>query len=85
MQNIIIIIVVILLVIIFFYRPFQEKFSTSGLAISDRYCEMLGEIYMDPSVTDLEYKYMNKLCGARRRKTIDFKTGNYYTINGMLV
>lgn len=87
MKNLPIIIgiaVIILLVVTFSWR---ENFSTSGLAISDRYCAKLAQVYHKPMLQDEEARadYENRICGKERRCTIDNQTGNYFTQNGVLV
>ena len=87
MKNLPIIIgiaVIILLVVMFSWR---ENFSTSGLAISDRYCTKLADVYHRPMLQDQEARddYKNRICGRERRCTIDEQTGNYFTQNGVLV
>lgn len=87
MNNLLILVLVSVLAFMYICRPSTEKFSTSGLAISDRYCDRLASTYYKPKVHCPKCKdhYGRRICGKQRRNTIDFKTGNYYTKNGMLV
>lgn len=87
MNNLLILILVALIAFMYLCKPNTEKFSTSGLAISDRYCDKLVSTYYRPKVTRPKCRdnYGRRVCGKQRRHTIDFKTGNYYTHNGMLV
>ena len=82
----IILLLVIIVAAIYFFAPKQEKFSTSGLNMSDRYCEKLGTVYYKPRMGH-QYKKNNvdKICGRDRRNTIGYDTGNYFTEGGQLV
>ena len=80
----IVLIIALIIFMLYFFTPEQEKFSTSGLNMSDEYCEKLAAVYYKPRV-DLSADYMNKICGYDRRHSIDFNTGNYFTEYGQLV
>lgn len=75
------IIVIVILACLFFILFTRESFSSSGLTISDEYCNKLVDVYVDP-VTDT---IRNKICGHQRRTTVDPMHGNYFTMNGMLI
>lgn len=65
----------------------SEKFSQSGLSISDRYCDRLVDVYLDPTNNDPEARadYRRRVCGKQRRQTVEARTGNYFFDNGVLV
>lgn len=77
------ILLIFALVIIFSYLINNvEPFSSSGLSMSDRYCNKLVYIYGSGSdYDDMKVKY----CQQPRRDTIDFPSGNYYTQFGRLI
>jgi hypothetical protein len=94
MNNLPILILVGLLVLSYFWNPFiksvngqNEKFATSGLAISDRYCDKLVSVYNRPKIVNPELRkiYGKRICGNRRHNTVDYRTGNYFTENGTLI
>jgi hypothetical protein len=79
---------VIVLICVYLYweaitapKSHDEKFSTSGLPISDIDCEKLATVYKYPK----NAKNINKICAKDRRKNVYNNTGNYYTVNGNLV
>ncbi len=78
---------VLLFVILYFMVSKNEGFSDSGLAISDRYCTALADVYYRPSVKNpvCRDNYRERICGKARRNMVDFRTGNYYTENGQLL
>jgi len=86
-ENLPIIAIVVLFLVLYFVIYRRENFSTSGLAISDPYCTQLADVYYNPNVTDPKCRenYLRRICGKRRRNTIDFRTGNYFTENGQLL
>ncbi len=65
----------------------NENFSTSGLAVSDKYCTQLADVYYQPRISDIDMRndFRKRICGKVRRETVDFPVGNYYTRNGMLL
>ncbi len=82
----IVVLLIIIVVVMYFFIPKQEKFSTSGLNMSDRYCGKLSTVYYKPRMGNQnEKKHMNKICGYDRRNTIGYDTGNYFTEGGQLV
>lgn len=87
MQNLPICILVIVLIFVAFMLAVRENFSTSGLSISNAYCDRIANTYFDPTMTGEEQraKYTNMICGKDRRNTIAMKTGNYYTQQGVLI
>ena len=87
MKNLPLCLMIMLLVVLGLLLTVKENFSASGLAISDEYCDKLAQVYLDPSNKDPAFRaeYEQRLCGNVRRRTIDHKTGNYYTVNGVLV
>ena len=87
MQNLPICILIVVLVLVGFVLMTRENFSTSGLAISNDYCNKLVDVYYDPTDADAKRRadYRERICGMQRRNTIDMETGNYYTQNGILV
>jgi|LakMenEpi03Aug12_release.lakeMendotaPanAssembly.Ray.scaffolds.fasta_scaffold242467_3 hypothetical protein len=87
MKIMIVYLIVLLLIIIGLFLTTRENFSSSGLTISNDYCTKISNVYFDPKSTDKVYRdaYEEKICGHVRRKTIDPKTGNYYTENSILV
>jgi len=84
-------ILTILLIIIYIYTVFfkakKEKFSNSGMAISNQYCDKLAHVYHKPEVNDIEYKNKSReqIYGGVRRHTLDYETGNYFAKNNMLI
>ena len=88
-KKICILILVVILICVYLYwnslhKPItsrQEKFSTSGLPMSDIDCEKLATVYGYPHNAE----NINKICGIQRRKNVYNNTGNYYTINGKLL
>lgn len=87
MKNLPIIIILVILVILYFTIPAKEKFSQSGLSLSDADCMKLAEVYYRPTMKDPECRseYNGRICGKQRRSTIDYRTGNYFTENGHLI
>lgn len=85
MQNMPLLILVLLLIAAYFMvMKKKEPFSSSGLAISNPYCERLATSYYlgyptcDPDAVE-------KICGKIRRDTIDYPTGNYFKLNNLLI
>lgn len=87
MQNLLIFALLALVFLMVFCNGNNEAFSTSGLAISDRYCNKLTDVYFNPQMTDsgCRANYKNRICGKQRRNTIDHRTGNYFYDYGVLV
>ena len=87
MKNLPIIIGIVAVVIVVVMFSWRENFSIRGLAISDRYCNKLADVYHKPMLQDQEARddYKNRICGRERRCTVDNQTGNYFTQNGVLV
>lgn len=79
--------ILILLLLAFFLMTVKESFSSSGMTISDEYCHKLANVYYKPTDNNpsCRDKYNEKICGHSRRNNIDFRTGNYFTENGVLV
>lgn len=73
-------------VVLMFIFKEKEMFSQSGLAVSDRDCKRIS-LYHDPTGVDEAEKLFNntQLCGGIRKSSINFSTGNFYTVNGVLV
>lgn len=86
-ENLPILIIIALFVVLYFIMSKRETFSSSGLAVSDRYCQQLADVYYMPRETsaDCRHNYRKRICGHPRRNTVDFNTGNYFTENGQLV
>ncbi len=86
-NNVPMFVLVVLLVLMYLCAPRAESFSDSGLAISDRYCEMLANAYYRPEIDDATCRsdYVRKVCGYDRRNTIEDRRGNYYTEGGVLI
>lgn len=82
-----VLILIIVLVFAIFIAPKQETFSDSGLAISNRYCQKLTDVYYKPRVNKQKcrFNYRRRICGQQRRNTIDPRTGNYVMDYGVLV
>ena len=78
MNDTAILVIIVIIFLMYSFWPFFERFSTSGLGISDRYCDKLGTIYQKGD-------NMERICGYKRRNIIDYSTGNYYTEGGILV
>jgi len=77
-ENIGLILIFILLIIVgLHFHNMREKFSTSGLALSDIDCEKLAMIYNPQDI--------DGICGQQRRSTVTYKNGNYYTVDGYLI
>lgn len=87
MQNLPLCILIIVLVFIGCMLAVRENFSSSGLNISDDYCNRIADVYYDPKNVNAEQREMYKqmICGKQRRNTITRETGNYFTQNGVLV
>jgi len=87
MKNIPLLILLGIIVLMIMCMSDKEKFSQSGLAISDRYCQKLADVYYNPKTTDVNsrFNYRKRICGKQRRNTIDNRMGNYYTDYGILV
>ena len=78
---------VLLFVVLYLLMSNKEGFSSSGMSMSDVYCEQLADVYAYPRITDIDRRHdlRRRICGPVRRKQVDFKTGNYLTINRQLV
>lgn len=87
MENLPLYSLIILLVVFVFLMSAKEHFSSSGMTISDDYCNKIADIYLDPMNKDFAFRndYKNRLCGNIRRHMVDHKLGNYYTVNGILI
>jgi hypothetical protein len=87
MQNLAIFVLLGLVLMMVLCNGNNEAFSTSGLAISDRYCNKLSDVYFNPQMKDpgCRANYKNRICGKHRRSTIDNRTGNYFYDYGVLV
>lgn len=87
MKKLLIILFIAAAVLMLFCAPDREKFSASGMAVSDEYCRKLADVYYRPKIRDIECRddYFERICGKKRRNTIDFRTGNYFTQSGILV
>mgnify|MGYP005843809607 CR=1 FL=1 len=87
MNNTLIIVLVAIVLFMVVFKPGMEKFSTSGLAIPDPYCDKLVATYYQPKNQNPKCHNQagKRVCGMKRRNSIDYKTGNYYLHNGMLV
>ncbi len=88
MKNSTILLIVGLIALIYlFTTQNNEPFSASGLAISDEDCTKLASVYYRPRVNNpfCRDQYLDRICGRRRRDTIDYDTGNYYTSGDILV
>lgn len=86
-MKLLIAIIILLVLAMFFMVPMNESFSHSGLTMSDDYCRKLAYVYNRPHIKDLECRrdFSDRICGGIRRRTIDSRTGNYFTENGVLV
>jgi hypothetical protein len=87
MKNLPILIVIALFLSMWFVATQIEMFSSSGLSMSNRYCNRLTDIYFRPDVADAELRESahNRICGCGRRNSIDREVGNYYTVDGVLI
>lgn len=89
MNNIPIILIIAIILFVFLFMSKQENFSSSGLNMSNRYCQKLADIYHRPHVTEgneaAKHDFRERICGLKRRSTIDNITGNYFMYNGVLV
>ena len=83
----IIYILIAIILVVYFMSPMLEKFSLSGLSISDEHCDKLADIYYKPCVSNPVCRDVGKkkICSYDRRHNINWDTGNYYTDYGMLV
>lgn len=82
-----IVLIIAVLVIILCLRPsFSEGFTKSGLSMSDIECDKLVSVYT-PQIKGRECRsrFMKNVCSDMRRKQIDFPSGNFYTVDGMLL
>lgn len=86
MQNLLLLFLIIMIVVILFSTK-NEKFSDSGLAISDRYCQKLADVYYEPQVDcpECRSKFTENICGHKRRNTVTDRNGNYFFDYGVLV
>jgi len=75
------------LVLLGLFITSKETFSSSGLTISNADCHKLSDIYVNPHEMDpmTRANYEERICDHKRRDTVDYKFGNYYTVNGMLI
>ena len=87
MQNLPLCILIIVLIFVGFGLAFRENFSSSGLTISNDYCNNLADVYYRPTDTNEtnRLRYREQICGQQRRHTIDRETGNYFTEGGILI
>lgn len=87
MGNLPILILIVLVLFFVFMRPRNEMFSEGGMAVSDKYCTKLSDVYFRPYVNDPNCRcnYRTRICGYPRRDVIDTHTGNYFTQNHTLV
>lgn len=88
MENVLILLLVIALCLLSWCATTQvEKFSSSGLAISNDYCDRLAYSYWRPPINDPTIREAARvnICDKRRRQTIHRPTGNYYTVDGALL
>jgi hypothetical protein len=86
MKNLIVCIILIILLVVLFW-PSTEKFSSSGLAVSDKYCVKLADVYYRPQDRNpmCRKEYPSRLCAKPGKFIIDDQTGNYYTSNNVLI
>ena len=75
LSNIHILAVVALFIISYLIISRKEQFSTNGLAISDKYCTQLADVYYQPSVHNQTCRdsYRKKICGPPRRKMPNYR------------
>ena len=87
MKNLPVLILLAFVALMFLCMPKNEQFSTSGLNMSDRYCQKMADVYYKPkdNNVDCRHNYRKRICGKQRRHTIDTKTGNYFMDHGVLV
>lgn len=87
MKNLAILIIIAVVILMILYRRRSEKFSTSGLSISDLECMKWTDVYVDPRNNDPTNRsdYRRRVCGMQRRQTVEPKTGNYWMEYGVLV
>ena len=62
----------------------KEKFTNSGLNMSNRRCMELAEYYHPRKYSSKRQKMLNatRICGYPRRYSIDERTGNYFNSYG---
>ena len=77
----------LLIALIILFGKTNEYFSSSGLSISNRYCQQLADVYYRPEIKspDCRNEYRNRICGKIRRDTIDYSTGNYERLDGVML
>lgn len=82
-----IIVAILLFFMLYYSTSKREKFSKSGMSISDRKCMELADVYYRPTDTDPINRnlYRREICSPLRRETVNFPTGNYFTERGELV
>lgn len=87
MQNLPLCILIVALIFIGFVLATKEHFSSSGLTLSNDYCNNLADVYYNPTDVNEERRrlYRERICGSQRRNTIDMTTGNYFTQDGVLI
>jgi len=73
---------VLILIGTIFFISIKESFSSSGLSMSNEYCNKLVDIYYNPMHRK---KANNKICDCCRKYMIDYETGNYFTENNYLI
>jgi len=86
MKKVLIIVLVIFIVVALISSK-KELFSDSGLAISDRYCQKLTDVYYQPNINcpECRAEYTKNICGHKRRHTITDRNGNYFYDYGVRV
>ena len=87
MQNNIILLLFVIVVVYLATRRETEGFSTSGLNMSDEYCNKLVSGYHDPQNDNELDKLVNNLriCSPLRKYAIDPQTGNSFTYYNKLM
>lgn len=80
MKFIIIAIVVAVVIYLIYTKMMKEKFSSSGMSLSDEECKKLAEVYNRPDIEGQTCRdnYEKRICGKDRKGMIDRETGNYH-------
>lgn len=62
-----------------------EGFTSSGLSMSNPYCDRLVSTYYHPSKIEDRERNVRRMCGIERRGLIEDSRGNYFTANNHLI
>lgn len=63
----------------------KEGFTSSGLSMSNQYCDRLVTTYYHPKNKDPTCNYTKSICGSEGCGLIENRRGNYYNGNNFLI